>query len=340
MKISDIEKFYNDLLVKLSLQVTRQIDLIYNDMINNLATTIHFSKNQSSKNIALHELIIKIKRDLITKVQNATIKNIEKGQALSIVKNEKLLYSYFAGYNADKWIKENINRTLLNVDLKDISKRIWKHNKDYFTQVELLMNAGLTEGKSAKEITQQLRKLSHQPNSMSLAELKELKADKVISEIDYRRIERQIINYHPGQGVYKSARANAYRLARTEINMAYRLQNHAQMSKFDFVIGWEVELSGQHPKVDICDDMIGEYPKDFKFSGWHPACICFATPILAKPADAAKLIQGEKVNVNSIKNIPKSAQTYFKKTKEIINNAKSVPYYLRENHSFLDKYLS
>ena len=338
-KITNIEKFYNDLLVKLSLNITRQIDALYNEMINELSTTIKFYKNQSSTNKTLHKEILKIKRDLIVKMQVITVKKIRDGQALAIIKDEKKLYSYFAGYNADKWIKDNLNRTVLNVNLKDISKRIWEHNKDYFTQVEILMNAGITQGKSSKEIASILRKLSKNPNSIDINELRRLGFDAVGGESKYRQIERQITNYAPGQGIYKSSRKNAYRLARTEINRAYRLQDHLQMSKFEFVKGWRVHLSGQHPRTDICDSMVGDYPKNFKFSGWHPACICFATPILAPVSQAAKIARGQAVNISQVRNIPAIAQRYFEKTKKAINRAKSAPYYLRDNHEFLDQYL-
>ncbi|MBQ1275908.1 MAG: hypothetical protein IIY15_01710, partial [Flavobacteriales bacterium] len=51
------------------------------------------------------------------------------------------------------------------------------------------------------------------------------------------------------------------------------------------VMGYEVDVSptdkyGRTRTVDICDHMKGEYPKDFKFTGWHPNCRCVIHPII------------------------------------------------------------
>ena len=51
------------------------------------------------------------------------------------------------------------------------------------------------------------------------------------------------------------------------------------------VMGYEVDVSptdkyGRSRTVDICDHMKGEYPKDFKFTGWHPNCRCVIHPII------------------------------------------------------------
>lgn len=48
----------------------------------------------------------------------------------------------------------------------------------------------------------------------------------------------------------------------------------------DFVVGMRVHKSNNHPTEDICDVLAGDYPKDFKFSAWHPQCRCYVTSIL------------------------------------------------------------
>ena len=49
---------------------------------------------------------------------------------------------------------------------------------------------------------------------------------------------------------------------------------------------------------DICDELKGDYPKDFKFTGWHPHCRCYATPLLKTPeelaADNQRIMQHKK----------------------------------------------
>ena len=73
----------------------------------------------------------------------------------------------------------------------------------------------------------------------------------------------------------------------------------------DFVVGIEIHLSGNHtlngkPFHDICDELAGKYPKDFKFTGWHPQCRCFVTTILKtkeeREEDVKKILRGEPVD--------------------------------------------
>ena len=104
------------------------------------------------------------------------------------------------------------------------------------------------------------------------------------------RLSKAAKIYHPGQGVYRSSYKNALRLTATEGNLAYRTADHLRWQQLDFVVGIEIRLSNNHtlngvPFTDICDDLAGKYPKDFKFTGWHPFCRCNAIPILKTEAE-------------------------------------------------------
>ena len=88
------------------------------------------------------------------------------------------------------------------------------------------------------------------------------------------------------------------RLARTETNMAYRTADQERWQRLDFVIGYRVVLSDNHPEPDICNDLSakrgekgnrGVYPKDFVFKGWHPQCRCYVVPILADDKEFDKI---------------------------------------------------
>lgn len=81
------------------------------------------------------------------------------------------------------------------------------------------------------------------------------------------------------------------RLTRTETNIAYRRADNARWQEMDFVIGQRVQLSKNHPKKDICDKLVGDYPKDFVFDGWHPQCFCFCTPITIPPEETVHLTE-------------------------------------------------
>jgi hypothetical protein len=58
----------------------------------------------------------------------------------------------------------------------------------------------------------------------------------------------------------------------------------------------------------MCNFLQGKYPKDFIFSGWHPACMCYVTSILKTKDEFIKDLPSK----NEVKQIPKSAQRYVK----------------------------
>ncbi len=58
------------------------------------------------------------------------------------------------------------------------------------------------------------------------------------------------------------------------------------------MLGQEVQVSEHHindKDADICDELAGRYPKDFKSTGWHPQCRCYMTTILADWSEIAKM---------------------------------------------------
>lgn len=114
----------------------------------------------------------------------------------------------------------------------------------------------------------------------------------------------------------------------------------------DFVVGIEIHLSGNHtlngkPFLDICDELAGKYPKDFKFTGWHPLCRCFVTTILKtkeeREEDVKKILRGEPVDgesVNKVKDVPQQFQTWIDDNELRILQRASVPYFLRDNTKY------
>ena len=113
-----------------------------------------------------------------------------------------------------------------------------------------------------------------------------------------KRISKYLLNFPSLQKDYKEKFGTAskatdceyrsLRLAASEINMAYRTAENKRWEQMDFVVGYEIKLSGNHnckgvPKgryYDICDQLAGKYPKDFEWKGWHPVCRCYKIPIL------------------------------------------------------------
>ena len=148
--------------------------------------------------------------------------------------------------------------------------------------------------------------------------------------------------YHPGRGVYRSSARNAQRLARTEINMAYRKAEQERWKSFDFVVGYEVKITqnGKHVE-DICDCLKGKYRKDFKFMGWHPQCMCYTIPIL-KTEDEFFDDDDDAKSVNEVEDVPQGFKDWIKDNEERIERAEkrgTLPYFIRDNRGEVDRIL-
>lgn len=179
--------------------------------------------------------------------------------------------------------------------IKRLSGRVWKLTEDYFENIELLLNAGLLEGLPAKQLARELRRFLDNPNSFTVSELDAYLRKGLIDKRTYNQLVKKISHYKPGKGIYRSARKNAERLARTEINRAFGYGDYLRRQKLDFVVGIEVKLSEAHPRQDICDDLAGKYPKDFIFTGWHPNCLCYSVSIVVPKQQYFKYLEtGEK----------------------------------------------
>lgn len=138
--------------------------------------------------------------------------------------------------------------------------------------------------------------------------------------------------------------------------MAYRQSDHLRWMQLDFVTGMKIELSNNHtvkdphgkgvlPLYDICDELAGNYPKDFKFVGWHPQCRCHATPILRPLDEIDQGVADSEGNWKSlpssseVKDTPKNFQDYMRANEERFARWKSTPYYLKDNPQWVDKAL-
>ena len=215
-----------------------------------------------------------------------------------------------------------------------LSDRVWKYTEQFKSEIEMGLDIGIRGGKSADELSRSLRGFLREPNKLF---------HRVRDEHGQLKLSARAKAYHPGQGVYRSSYKNALRLAVTETNIAYRTADHERQKALDFVVGIEVHLSGNHtlngkPFKCMCDDLVGKYPKDFKFTGWHPHCRCYTTPILKTPEemsrDTQKLLRGEPVDghsVNEVKDLPQGFKAWMRENKSRIEGAKTLPYFIKDN---------
>lgn len=264
-----------------------------------------------------------IKNDDLVKANIGRIWKGERG-AEHIVRNSK---RYFQ--NNEKACEAFIARKESGLNLSD---RVWRYTNLFKGEIEMGLDLGLREGKSAEEMGRDLRQYLQQPDKLFR---------RVRDEHGQLHLSKRAEAYHPGAGVYRSSRANALRLTRTEPNIAYRTADFTRWQQLDFVVGIEIRLSNNHPCHDICDLLAGKYPKDFKFTGWHPQCMCHAVTILKTveemEADNERILNGEPINSssqNEITDIPATYKTWVTDNSQRIKNAKSTPYFISDNKQY------
>ena len=225
-----------------------------------------------------------------------------------------------------------------------LSARVWKVTKQIQSTIELGIDVALGEGKSARELSKDVRECLQQPDKLFR---------RVRDKEGNLHLSKAASLYHPGRGVYRSSAQNAMRLARTEINMAYRQAEFLRWQQLDFVVGFRVCLSNNHtikdskgyliPLEDICDELAGDYPKGFKFVGWHPNCRCYVVPILSDYDEYNKeragrlkaIIQGTKYKAmpsrRTITAMPANFTAYIASIAERSKAWASQPFYIRDN---------
>ena len=211
-------------------------------------------------------------------------------------------------------------------DTGTLSDAVWKIAKQLRAEMEVHLGIGIMNGDSAQVISQRIRQYLNNPDAL----FRRVR-DKNGKLVPSKRMQE----YHPGQGVYRSAYKNAMRVARSETNMAYHTADGLRWNKIDFIEGFRISLSGSHPQYnfpEICEVCAGDYPKTFEWQGWHPHCLCHATPILTSRESFNRYLDtGIRERNNYITLYPDSFKYFVKDNFERFSNYSSVPYWFRDN---------
>ena len=203
----------------------------------------------------------------------------------------KLLVSFFADEVKNSIEKELLNRQIYGTGLaknvrnkvfsmrfadgKKLSERIWDFTKISRENLHGIVNAGISQGRSAVEISKSI--------------------DKYLG-VTGKAYTTAIKPSITGRGTVKY---NALRMARSEINIAYHIAHQEGAVKSPLVVGVRWNLSGSHPKYDICDELAtqdlyglgkGVYPPKHMPEYPHPNCFCHKTDVLAKGQQLMKII--------------------------------------------------
>ena len=286
----------------------------------------------TEKRLAL--LLKKLRDDL-----NATIvKGIDASWELANDKNNALVRSVL-GSKLEQITEErfkayfNNNGDALEAfkarkdDGLGLSDRVWRYTDQYKDEIEMALDIGIGEGKSAAQMTKALKQYLVNPDALYR---------RVRNKYGQLVASKAMAAYHPGRGVYRSAYKNARRLSATENNIAYRTADYLRWQQLDFVVGISIQPSAtNHPVADICDELAGLYPKDFKFTGWHPLCRCNATTVLKTEDELIRDVNADKDNgsVNYVADVPDRFRAWLKDNRARINKTAKLPYFLRDNGS-------
>lgn len=225
----------------------------------------------------------------------------------------------------------------------NLAQIVWNYCQQTKSEFEMAMSNtiadGIKKGSSAEEIGKSIRKYLNDPDMMyrRYHTIKVQKNGKKKDVVTWRR--RRIIDgkvcfveeplEKVGMGVYRSARKNALRVARTEINAAYHKARNERWQNEPFVIGQYIHVSPQHNIDDICNDLEGRYPKDFDWRSWHSNCICTSDPITIQGEEKKefykRLMAGEDmsnyVSPFAVLTMPEKYNQYIRDNSEAIVKA-------------------
>ena len=136
----------------------------------------------------------------------------------------------------------------------NISAKLWQQSMIYKEELEAAISCAIQKGTSAVTLSKQISQYL----------------------LDFPSLQKDYKDRYGSAEHIQDCEYRSIRLARSEINMAYRTAENERWKQMDFVVGYEIKLSSSHhhrmPHGDICDRLAGKYPKDFVWTGWHPNC--------------------------------------------------------------------
>lgn len=328
--------------------INKRILKLYQDSITTLTPTLSTVTYKGVPFKLSDYPQLKNKVDAVAKklhgdVYAATVNGINDSWKLSNKKNDVLVDKRLAGRKPKPAVRKvlyDANAPALNryITRKEggmnLSDRVWNLTEPFKKELEQGIGIGIGKGRPAKDVAKELKQYLNEPDRLYR---------RVRGEDGKLYLSSSARNYNPGQGVYRSSYKNALRLTRTENNGAYRTADFERWQQLPFITGIHIKLSNSHPAYDICDRLAGMYPKDFKFWGWHPQCLCYATPEQMSDEEYNRMedqiLNGEPITVsgaNVVQHPPAEFGKYLKENKKALEGMKNKPYWMRDNPDYVD----
>lgn len=285
---------------------------------------------QTRKQIA--DIQMQLVDDIHSVIYRGTTEEWKNSNEVQDLMANKVLQAYDATIDKQKYkVLYQTNSDALKAfqNRKDkglnVSGKLWQQSTIYKEELEAAISCAIQKGTSAITLSKQISKYLLDFPSLQKDYTEKFGKAEHLKDCEYRSI----------------------RLARSEINMAYRTAENERWKQMDFVVGYEIKLSGSHhhrmPHGDICDMLAGKYPKGFVWTGWHPNDLCYKIPIL-KTEEEFWAWDGRSAatteSVNEVKDVPDGFKQWVLSNQQRINEARAretLPYFLLNNKPVLNK---
>lgn len=192
-----------------------------------------------------------------------------------------------------------------------VSQKVWNQSYNFKRELEYAISSGIERGQSAITLSKRISKYLHDFPSLQADYKERYGTATECQDCEYRSV----------------------RLARSEINMAYRTAEQTRWQQMDFIKGYEIKLSHSHPRPDVCDELAGIYPKWFKWTGWHPNDMCYVVPIVMTD-DEWYSGKGEVID-----KMPDNFNGWVLSNVERIDGAaerNTLPYFIKDNLKYIN----
>lgn len=311
-------------------------------------------------------------RTMYSRIYQTVRKGVENEWRMSNERNDELVKAVFGASSAeDDHFARYFSRNKEAMDAfftrrtgaegLNLSQRVWRYTGRYKEELEDSLDLALGEGTPANSLAARIKKYLDDPDRFYRRFRVKTGVDEEGNPVYGRKWKRRRFDkesglyvwvddepskYTPGRGVYRSSSRNAQRLARTETNIAYRTADYERWQNLDFVVGVEIKLSNNHPHSDICDALAGRYPKDFKWTGWHPNCRCYMVPVLASKDEVDEMVDRildggdpEAVEVASpVSDMPEQFDEWVgQNAARAIGKNISLPSFMKDNSEYVSK---
>ena len=261
--------------------------------------------------------------DMETLIYQGTSTEWMNSNVVQSLMADKVLKAYTATVDREKYkVYYETNPQALQAFQKrrdrgmNLSDKIWRQEKSLRYELEEAISCAIHKGTSAVTLSKRISKYLNDFPSLQKDYGKMYGKATRSSDCEYRSM----------------------RLARSEINMAYRGAENERWRQFDFVVGYEIKVSHKHRVPDICDDLQGKYPKDFEWVGWHPNCTDYKIPILKTEDEFFSL--DDKPSKNEVTDVPPQFKKWVQENQDSIKRAEArgtAPYFVRDNRKLVER---